>query len=146
MTSDDICSPLICGQNREWSCIEGLCDYQCDLHRYSAQDTPLSIPDGSSVRSAIQAGAVGVIERLTVSVDITHTWRGDLIVELSKEGSGTVYVLHARAGGSADDLQLVDVPVTAFNGQSGDGEWTLTVRDAATYDVGVLNSWSIDIN
>ena len=41
---------------------------------------------------------------------------------------------------------MVSVPVTAFNGQLGDGEWTLTVTDAATWDTGVLNSWSIDIN
>ena len=33
---------------------------------------------------------------------------------------GTIVVLHAREGGSEDNLLLVDVPVTAFNGQVGD--------------------------
>ncbi|MDY0001297.1 MAG: proprotein convertase P-domain-containing protein [Polyangia bacterium] len=128
----------------EWACIEGQCDYHCSLHMYESQDTPKAIPDGGSVRSTIVAGEVGVIESMTVSVEITHTWRGDLIVELSK--GGTVAVLHAREGGSADDLVLVNVPVTAFAGQVGDGEWTLTVTDAATLDTGTLVRWSIDIN
>lgn len=98
------------------------------------------------MRSVITAGNVGVIESLVVSVDIIHTWRGDLILELSHGTQGTVYVLFARTGGSADDLQLVDIPVTAFNGQLGDGEWTLTVTDAATWDTGFIKGWSLDIN
>jgi len=139
-------APIRCAG--EWACTGAhLCEYHCGYHQFQSMDTPLDIPDAASVRSTIHASPVGIIGQMTVSVDITHTWRGDLIVELSHDsGSGQVVVLFSREGGSADDLHLVDVPVTAFNGEVADGDWTLTVRDAATWDTGTLNSWSIDFN
>ena len=39
-----------------------------------------------------------------VTVDIRHTYKGDLVVEVIAP-DGTPYVLHNRAGGSADNIQ-----------------------------------------
>ena len=87
----------------------------------------------------------GNVSSLTVSLDITHTWRGDLVVTLISP-AGTQYALSDRSGGSADNIVLTDVPVTAFDGETAAGAWHLKVQDLATYDVGTLNSWSLTIN
>ena len=49
------------------------------------------------------AGEAGTLSALTVDLDITHTWRGDLEVTLISP-LGTEVVLHNRGGSSADDL------------------------------------------
>jgi hypothetical protein len=128
----------------EWSCIEGQCLYHCGVSQYSGANLPQAIPDLGSVGSTVTAQSIGVVERVRVSLDVTHTYRGDLIVALSH--GGTTAVLVAREGGSADGLVLSNVDVTGFLGLPGDGDWTLTVTDAARYDVGTLNSFTLDLN
>ncbi len=67
--------------------------------------TAVAIPDndpaGSS--STIEVTEPGQISSLAVTVDVTHTYRGDLSVYLVR--AGTRAVLFDRQGGSADDLQ-----------------------------------------
>ena len=84
----------------------------------------------------------GAINELRVSLSIDHTYRGDLRVVLYAP-SGRQHVLHDRTGGSADDLELADVPVTTFAGESRTGSWRLQVIDGAAQDVGTLNAWSL---
>ncbi len=85
----------------------------------------------------------GSISALSVTVDVTHPYRGDLIVKLVRQGGGEV-VLSDRAGGSADDLKKT-FAVTAFDGQDAAGTWSLVVIDKAKSDVGKLNSWKLSI-
>jgi extracellular elastinolytic metalloproteinase len=111
----------------------------------------LSIPDDNpagvvSVLTLPDAGAVASVE---VTVDITHTYVGDLVVRLISP-TGTVVGLHDRAGGGADDLkktwrsaQLSDLGALA--GDPTGGTWTLSVADRARRDVGTLNAWSLDV-
>lgn len=55
--------------------------------------TPVAIPDGTTSAcwslppanpavSTIEVPSSGVIDDITVTVDLRHTWRGDLLVEL----------------------------------------------------------------
>lgn len=90
------------------------------------------------------------IRSMTVSVEITHTARGDLEVEL-RSPQGTVVPLHLRKGGVANDLiatfPLTEVPeatLDAFVGQAAGGTWQLTVRDVLSQDTGRLVRWSLD--
>jgi len=78
-----------------------------------------------------------------VAVNITHTFIGDLVIELVSP-AGTVAVLHNQEGGGTDNLNATFRP-TAFNGQTSAGLWTLRVRDIAAVDVGTLNSWTVTI-
>jgi subtilisin-like proprotein convertase family protein len=59
-------------------------------------------PSGGIVRTlaATSAAKIGSVE---VSVDISHTWVGDLRVSL-RSPSGTEAVLHDGSGGSADNV------------------------------------------
>jgi len=77
-----------------------------------------------------------------VTVDISHTYVGDLTVELSH--GGRTITLHAREGGPDDDLKKT-FTVTELAGQERAGDWTLRVADGVADDVGTLNGWSLDL-
>ncbi|WP_428267305.1 S8 family serine peptidase [Haliangium sp.] len=107
--------------------------------------TPVSIPDNDAtgITSTIDVPDSLTISGAQVAVDITHTFIGDLIVELTSP-AGTTVRLHDRSGGSADDLvQTYDV--ADFNGENSAGTWTLFVSDNAGIDLGTLNTWTLTI-
>ncbi len=122
----------------EVACAEGA------VHTY-VNDDALPIPDNNAagVSSAIVVDNGGTINALAVTVDISHTYRGDLRVKLVRDGGGEV-TLHDRKGGSADDLSQTFV-VTDFDGDDAAGTWRLVVSDHAGQDVGTLRSWSLEI-
>lgn len=114
----------------------------------------LAIPDNNAtgVTSTIVVFGTGatVTPNFNVDVDITHTYIGDLKVQL-RSPANTLVLLHNRTGGSADNLvgnypgTLTPAqPLSAFFGQPLDGQWKLTVIDAAGQDIGTLNSWGIN--
>ncbi|WP_055624041.1 S8 family serine peptidase [Streptomyces sp. JHA19] len=104
----------------------------------------LSIPDaGSAVESPITMSGRGgnAPSALKVDVDITHTYRGDLIVDLVAP-DGSAYRLKSSSGSdSADDVRAT-YTVNAST-EAADGTWKLRVRDTAAQDTGRINSWSL---
>jgi Zn-dependent metalloprotease len=108
-------------------------------------DVPKSIPDNNAtgVRSndVVSAAATDTVS-LTVDVNITHTFRGDLVIQVVSPG-GTVFTLSNRAGGSADNFVATGSPL-AFTGNPA-GTWQLFVRDLAAVDVGTINSWALHV-
>ncbi|HEX6681384.1 MAG TPA: proprotein convertase P-domain-containing protein, partial [Candidatus Limnocylindrales bacterium] len=77
-----------------------------------------------------------------VEVHIVHTYIGDLVVTLVAP-DGSTYILHNRAGGSADNInQTYTVNLSA---EVRNGTWTLRVQDAATIDVGRIDSWTLTL-
>jgi subtilisin-like proprotein convertase family protein len=73
-------------------------------------------------------------------VDITHTYIGDLKVELVAPDN-TARTLHNHIGGSADDIVKTYTP--DFGSISINGNWQLRLYDNYDADEGTLNSWSI---
>ncbi|MFF4503826.1 M4 family metallopeptidase [Streptomyces sp. NPDC001401] len=106
--------------------------------------TPLSIPDnGPAVTSSITvSGRSGnAPSNLQVTVDITHTWRGDLVIDLLGP-SGTAYRLkNFSSSDSADNVQAT-YTVNASS-ETANGTWKLKIQDQAAQDVGTLNSWKV---
>jgi serine protease len=105
--------------------------------------TPLSIPDnGAAVESSISVtGRTGnAPSALQVGVDITHTYRGDLVLDLVAP-DGSTYRLKASSSDSADDL-VTTYSVNA-SGEVANGTWKLRVQDVAAADTGRLNSWKL---
>ncbi|MFE2144298.1 M28 family metallopeptidase [Streptomyces sp. NPDC059456] len=104
----------------------------------------VNIPDspGAAVTSPITvSGVTGNAPATTkVDVNIVHTYRGDLVVDLVAP-DGTVYNLHNRSGGSADNL--VQTYTVNASGEVANGVWKLQVKDAAAQDTGYINSWKI---
>jgi serine protease len=115
------------------------------VSRDYSNTTPVSIPDNvpAGITSTISVPDSIAISELSVSVNITHTYIGDLIVKLTSP-SGTTVTLHNRSGGSADNLVQTYTPAE-FNGQNTAGTWTLSVSDNAGIDVGTLNNWSLNV-
>lgn len=121
---------------------------------YTYPGPPIAINDNSTITSTLNVADAYCIGDVDVDVDITHTFRGDLIVELTSP-QGTTVRLHNRTGGSADNLVVSydqgivnpDGPgsLNDFIGQPVQGVWTLLVSDNATTDVGTLNSWKLKI-
>ncbi|KJY20023.1 MULTISPECIES: M28 family metallopeptidase [Streptomyces] len=106
--------------------------------------TDVTIPDSpaAAVTSPITvSGVTGNAPATTkVDVNIVHTYRGDLVVDLLAP-DGTVYNLHNRSGGSADNL--VQSYTVNASSEVANGVWKLRVKDSAAQDVGYINSWKI---
>ena len=104
--------------------------------------TDYTISDNATVSSPITvSGRTGNGAASTpVAVNIVHTYKGDLKVDLVAP-DGTVYVLHNRTGGSADNI--VQTFSVNLSSEALNGTWNLRANDNASGDTGYINSWSI---
>jgi cysteine-rich repeat protein len=105
-------------------------------------------------RVATVSGCTAPVWAVSIDVDITHTWRGDLNLDLTSPGS-TVVRLHDGSGSSSDDI-IGNYPTTLavegpgalsdFVTETGNGDWELFVEDTATsYDDGTFNSYTVNL-
>jgi len=110
-----------------------------------ANNTPVAIPDNNAagIVSTINVPNQGVAFGVTVSVNISHTWIGDLLLKLVSP-SGKEHTLHNREGGSADNI-IKTWTLETFNGESIQGDWKLVVSDNVSLDTGTLNQWSLTL-
>src|SRR3546814_19052068 len=75
-----------------------------------------------------------------VDVDITHSYIGDLRVDLVAP-AGSVYKLHNRSGGSSNDLP--QTYTADLSGESLNGHRNLLVKDLGRGDTGTLHSRTV---
>ncbi|WP_435877067.1 S8 family peptidase [Streptomyces acidicola] len=104
----------------------------------------LAIPDnGPAVESPITvSGLTGnAPSALQVGVDITHTYRGDLVIDLVAP-DGSTYRLKSASGTDSADNVITTYTVNASS-EIANGTWKLRVQDTATLDTGTLNSWKL---
>jgi subtilisin-like proprotein convertase family protein len=113
----------------------------------------LAIPDNDpgGLSHGIVIDEDGVLQNITVHLDISHTYVGDLRVKLISP-SGAEILLHDRTGASADDLRedfdMVKIPELrnlVENEEHARGTWTLVVSDLASLDTGSLNAWGLTL-
>ncbi|MFE7314601.1 M4 family metallopeptidase [Streptomyces sp. NPDC057555] len=105
--------------------------------------TKMAIPDaGSAITSPIAVSRSGnAPSALKVTVDITHSWRGDLVIDLLAP-DGTAYRLKsANLSDSASDVKAT-YSVNASTKAAG-GTWKLRVQDLYAGDSGTLNGWKL---
>lgn len=103
---------------------------------------PVTIPDNQSqgVSSTIEVPDTLTAQTVTVELDISHSWVGDLLITL-KHGD-TQVTLWDKAGGSKHDI-VQSFTIEAFAGKDVAGPWELKLADVAASDVGTLNRWAI---
>nr|WP_211216056.1 S8 family serine peptidase [Catelliglobosispora koreensis] len=106
--------------------------------------TDVQIPDLSTVTSTITISGCNrnASATSTIAVTIYHTYKGDLVVDLIAP-DGTVYNLHNRSGGSADNI--ITTYTRNLSSEAANGTWTLRVRDAAAIDVGRIDTWTLTL-
>ncbi|MET9853712.1 M4 family metallopeptidase [Streptomyces sp. NPDC006450] len=103
--------------------------------------TDYAIADNSTVDSPITVNRTGnAPSTLKVDLNILHTYIGDLKVDLVAP-DGTLYNLHNRSGGSADNI-IKAVTVNASS-EVAQGVWKLRVNDNANLDTGKIDSWKL---
>jgi serine protease len=106
--------------------------------------TAVSIPDnGSAIESAITvSGRTGnAPTALQVGVNITHTYRGDLVIDLVAP-DGTAYRL--KSSSSSDSADNVNTTYTVnASSETANGTWKLRVQDVAAQDTGTLQNWKL---
>jgi subtilisin-like proprotein convertase family protein len=136
------------GKLEKWSL-----DFAAAVAPLVAEDVAaLLIPDNDpqGVERQIQLPAGRSIGDISVGVDITHPWVGDLRVTLMPP-NGPAIILHDRSGGSADNLirnwRSADIAALgSLHGKDAGGAWKLKVADTASRDEGKLNRWRIEIS
>ncbi|MFH8369562.1 S8 family peptidase [Streptomyces sp. NPDC018031] len=103
----------------------------------------VTIRDNATVESPVAVSGVGgnAPAGLSVTVDIRHTYRGDLRVELvAPDGTGHLLKDHDSNDG-ADHVQATyTVDASA---EAADGTWKLRVNDNWVNDTGYINGWSL---
>jgi subtilisin-like proprotein convertase family protein len=76
----------------------------------------------------------------SVSVNITHTYQGDLKVDLVAP-DGSLYNIHNRTGAGTDNV--IKTVTLNLSSEALNGIWKMQVNDNAAGDTGTLNSWSV---
>ncbi|MEK9654803.1 MAG: proprotein convertase P-domain-containing protein [Halieaceae bacterium] len=120
-----------------------------------SQNANSSFDHTASISSSIQLSAEGDIspDEFQVFVDIAHSWRSDVILELEAPSSKRITLRREEADDSGDDVRGTYpttlrslTPFSELAGEPLSGTWTLHVSDALPGDDGVLNTWGVTQN
>jgi subtilisin-like proprotein convertase family protein len=122
-----------------------------ELTHFQSSDHGVTIPDnqGSGVTSSLTVSDARVVEELFVRVDIDHSSRGDLRIELIAPDGTSVLLKQASPDGGGDVRTTYGLtstpaqPLTGFRGRSAQGVWQLRITDLRRLDVGTLRSWDL---
>ncbi|MEO3978503.1 M28 family metallopeptidase [Streptomyces sp. CAU 1734] len=104
----------------------------------------VAIPDnGAAVTSTVTvAGRTGnAPAALAVGVDVKHTWRGDVVIDLLAP-DGTAYRLKNSSTNDSADNVITTFTVNA-SAEAANGAWKLRVQDVAAQDTGYIDSWKL---
>jgi subtilisin family serine protease len=114
-------------------------------------DNRVAISDDNpqGISSAISISDNNRVRDIQVSVNIEHSFLGDIEVSLIAPDGRTV-LLQSRVLGSATQLQTIySVQSTPILGQlinvPASGSWQLRIVDFAQLDTGTLNSWELNL-
>ncbi len=139
------------------------------VQSFSSSGAPAPIPDedpgGALMPVTVSSSAI--TRGLTVTVDISHTFIGDLQLSLVSPWGDTVLLADRRGGGEAnyagisfDDSapRAIATSPSPFAGsyqpeqalgplarRSAAGIWMLKVVDASRFDVGTINAFAVNI-
>lgn len=118
--------------------------------RTVVRDVP--IRDLQTARLDLPVADTGSLKKIKVTVDIEHTYIGDLIVSIKPPTATGVSAirLHNREGGATDNLKKtydeINAPgLVALKGKSPKGTWTLIVEDKARVDTGKIRSFTLEM-
>jgi subtilisin family serine protease len=118
--------------------------------RTIVQDVP--IKDLQTSKLALAVADTSPLKSIKVTVDIEHTFIGDLVVSIQPPaGTGVgAITLHNREGGPADNIKKtydeVNAPgLVALKGKNPQGTWNLIVSDKAKQDTGKIRSFTLEM-
>ncbi|WP_298899517.1 reprolysin-like metallopeptidase [uncultured Psychroserpens sp.] len=151
-------------------------DYQVTTTctQYASGNIALAIPDGTganqpgaAITNTINIPDAGSIGEVKVNVDASHTWIGDLVVDVIHPNGTAVNTVWNRTcnGSRQTDFDVIfedgapavacaspttgtynpSSPLSIFSGLDSAGDWTIEIQDFFNADTGTLNDWYIEI-
>ena len=119
-------------------------------HTLTAQPgTPIPDKDPRGVISQLDFDVPGAVRAVTVSVNISHEFRGDLQITVTSPAGTSVVLREPDADPGVDLVTSYDLTsAPALNvlvGQPAQGAWTLKVADLQRLSTGVLRSWALTV-
>ncbi|MFI7492245.1 S8 family peptidase [Micromonospora echinaurantiaca] len=108
--------------------------------------TDVAIPDtGATVSSPITISgcARNASSSSTVAVNIVHTWRGDLVVDLVAPDGSYYRLKNSSFWDSADNINTTYT--VNLSSEAANGTWQLRVRDVYGGDTGYINTWTLTL-
>ncbi|MGC5331707.1 S8 family peptidase [Micromonospora sp. DT62] len=108
--------------------------------------TDLAIPDTNVAVSSsivIAGCARNASSASTVAVNIVHTYRGDVVIDLVAPDGSTYRLKNSSIFDGADNINAT---YTAnLSSEAANGTWQLRVRDVYSGDTGYLNTWTLTL-
>ncbi|MCO1596406.1 S8 family serine peptidase [Micromonospora sp. RHAY321] len=108
--------------------------------------TDVAIPDtGATASSSITIAGCGrnASASSTIAVNIVHTYRGDLVIDLVAPDGSAYRLKNSSYFDSADN---VNTTYTAnVSSEAANGTWRLQVRDVYSGDTGYINTWTLTL-
>ncbi len=91
-------------------------------------------------------------EGLLIPVDITHSYRGDVVIDLTSPAGTTIRLKDDNGADASADVigtfPLSLAPSTsldAFVGENAAGKWRMSVSDVYNGDFGTVNAWGVSV-
>ncbi|RTY70571.1 reprolysin-like metallopeptidase [Flavobacterium sp. LB2P53] len=132
----------------------------------STNTIPSVIVSTLTTTSTMDIAADIPISDINVSMKITHGYIGDIVAVLTSPSGTNVSLIASKCDSNPDldatfddqGLAVINCsltspaisgvlkpaqPLSAFNGESAMGEWTLSITDTGLGDDGILTSWAI---
>ncbi len=138
----------------------------CQTFITEEQDLMISSGAPSEISSDIIIAQNGLVNSVKVSLDIMHSWIGDLTVTLQSP-SGKKAILFQEICGNEDRITLafgnegdpnlncneltagtLNAPAQSFDifeGEEINGTWSLFIADGVDLDGGTFKSWSLEV-
>ena len=113
-----------------------------ELTYVQSPDRNAAIPDLGRTESHVLVTDPRAIESVAVRLDIEHSSRGDLRIELVAP-DGTRVTLLPSSGELAAGVHVTLGPLEELRGKPAAGRWTLSISDTRFRDAGTLLSWSL---
>ncbi|MEP1487957.1 MAG: reprolysin-like metallopeptidase [Algibacter sp.] len=152
--------------NSEPFAINYTIDTTCPSTYASASNLNVDITDGSEATHTINVPDSGILSSVKVTIDVEHTYIDDLVIKITHPNGSTsskvwnkncsdendlvisfedwadnVNCTATEAGNTYAPAELLDI----FNGLDMAGNWEISLTDLGNGDIGVLNSWSLDL-
>jgi subtilisin-like proprotein convertase family protein len=137
---------------------------------FVSTNIPVTIPTTGNVtvNSTLDVPVSMILSDVNVTVNIAHTWVNDMTITLiSPAGTQVQLVANPCANDNLQNIQATFddsgntvvcatnpaisgvvksvQQLSAFNGQSATGTWTLRVLDSFNQDGGAINGWSLNL-
>ncbi|MDQ3403630.1 MAG: S8 family peptidase [Actinomycetota bacterium] len=118
---------------------EPVCTKQTNANDVAITDNNTAVTSGITFTGCGGAGSATA----QVDVDIKHTYRGDLVIDLIAP-DGTAYQLKNSSASDAADNVIATYSANV-SAEARDGTWKLSVRDVFRGDTGKIDGWSLTV-